>query len=184
MYAIISELDPEASLVVKDLWNKLREACNLMAIYELPTPHLTWLTAEELDVTAVERFLADLSNNTQPLTSFIFGFGIFSGDRPVFYMPLVKSQAMIDLHKEIWRQSTGLIKNENRYYSPNFWLPHITLAINDITKESLACALKAVAFETVEMQVIFNNLLVVSQQDLPANMANKRFQLSDKGVKS
>jgi hypothetical protein len=50
MYAIISELDKDSSVVVKDLWARLRDACGLRAIYDLPTPHFTWFVAESLDL--------------------------------------------------------------------------------------------------------------------------------------
>ena len=176
MYAIISELDPESAVVVKDLWGRLREACGLMAIYELPTPHFTWYVAEGLDVPAVESIIAELSVRTRQLTSYVFGFGIFSGERPVFYLPLVKSQAMIDLHNQIWSQAVACSQLPNRYYAPDFWLPHITLAINDITKESLACALESVAFERVEMTVSADNLIVVTQEDDPSSLAMKLFR--------
>ncbi len=175
MYAVISELDPQSSAVVKDLWHRLREACGLMAVCELPTPHLTWLVAETLDVPAIEAILAALSAGTHALASYVFGFGIFSGERPVFYLPLVKSQAMMDLHNEIWRRSTGYCDQLNKYYSPPYWLPHITLAINDITRESLACAMEVVAFEAVVIQVSVNNLIVVSTSDDSASTTYNQF---------
>ncbi|HOE69658.1 MAG TPA: 2'-5' RNA ligase family protein [Brevefilum sp.] len=181
MYAIISELDQESSVVVKDLWGRLREACGLMAIYELPTPHFTWFVAENLDVPAIEDILAELSASTCLLTSYVFGFGIFSGERPVFYLPLVKSQAMIDLHNEIWRRSIEHSEQPNPYLSPSFWMPHITLAINDITRESLACALESVAFDAVEMEVSGSNLIVVSQSDASSTMTYKRFYFKSYG---
>lgn len=178
MYAIISELDFKSSVVVKDLWARLREACGLMAIYELPTPHFTWFVAETLDVQAVKTIIADLSARSRELTTYVFGFGIFSGERPVFYLPLVKSQAMIDLHNEIWSQVISYTQRPTRYYSPNFWLPHITLAINDITKENLACAIESVAFEHVEMKVTADNLIVVAQEDDPSSLELKQFRFS------
>jgi len=178
MYAIISELDPQSSDIVKDLWGRLRQACGLMAIYELPTPHFTWFVAENLDVPAVEAVIADLSARTRELTTFVFGFGIFSGERPVFYLPLVKSQAMMDLHNEIWHQVMACSQHPSQYYSPKFWLPHITLAINDITRESLVCALESVAFEAVELQVCADNLIVVAQEDDPSSLALKQFRFN------
>ena len=178
MHAIISELDTQSSDVVKELWGRLREACGLMAIYKLPTPHITWFVAETLDVQSVEAIIADLSSRSRELSTYVFGFGIFSGQRPVFYLPLVKSQAMIDLHNEIWSQVIAFSQRPNRYYSPNLWLPHITLAINDITKESLACALESVAFEPVEMKVTADNLIVVAQEDDPSSLALKQFRFT------
>jgi hypothetical protein len=50
MYAIISELDQSSSVVVKNLWARLRDACGLREIYNLPTPHFSWLVAEALDL--------------------------------------------------------------------------------------------------------------------------------------
>jgi 2'-5' RNA ligase len=178
MYAIISELDSQSSDVVKELWSRLCEACGLKAIYNLPTPHFTWFVAETLDVQAVEVIVADLSSRSRELTTYVFGFGIFSGERPVFYLPLVKSQAMTDLHNEIWSQVISYSQRPTRYYSPNFWLPHITLAINDITKESLACALESVAFDHVEMKVSADNLIVVTQEDDPSSLALKQFRFT------
>jgi len=176
MYAIISEIDSKAGIIVKDLWGRLREACGLMAIYELPTPHLTWMVAEAFDVPVVEALIADITAITDEFTTYVFGFGIFSGERPVFYLPLVKSQAMFALHSQIWRQTLSYSHRPNQYYSPSHWLPHITLAINDITQESLACALESVAFEPVEIRITVDNLIVVAQDDDPSSMALKKYR--------
>jgi 2'-5' RNA ligase len=175
MYAIISEIDSKAGVIVKDLRGRMREACGLMAIYELPTPHLSWMVAEAFDVPLVEALIADIAESTDEFTTYVFGFGIFSGERPVFYLPLVKSQAMFALHSQIWRQTLSYSHRPNQYYSPSHWLPHITLAINDITQESLACALESVAFEPVEMRITVDNLIVVAQDDDPSSMALKKY---------
>lgn len=181
MYAIISELDAVASVVVKDLWGRLRDACGLKAIYDLPTPHLTWFASEQLDMAAATEIIADLANRTPGLNTCVFGLGIFSGDRPVFYLPIVKSQAMIDLHDEIWARMGSVSQNANDYYAPAHWLPHITLAINDVTRDNLACALESVAFEPVELSVVAENLIIVTQEDDPDSMVMKQFQFKGKG---
>jgi 2'-5' RNA ligase len=181
MYAIISELDAVASVVVKDLWGRLRDACGLKAIYDLPTPHLTWFASEQLAMAAATEIIADLANRTPGLNTCVFGLGIFSGDRPVFYLPIVKSQAMIDLHDEIWARVGSVSQNANDYYAPAHWLPHITLAINDVTRDNLACALESVAFEPVELSVVAENLIIVTQEDDPDSMVMKQFQFKGKG---
>jgi 2'-5' RNA ligase len=178
MYAIISELDPESAVTVKTLWGELRDACGLEAIYSLPTPHLTWFASEGLDVPAVKAILADVAAGRSGLTTYVFGLGIFSGERPVFYLPMVKSQEMIDLHNLLWEKVNPHARQPNIYYSPPYWLPHITLALNDVTRENLACALESVAFEPVEMVVSAENLIVVAQEDDPATMGLHQFRFS------
>lgn len=181
MYAIISELDNDSSVVVKNLWARLRDACGLRAIYDLPTPHFSWLVAEALDLPSAKAIIADLATHHLMLTSHVFGLGIFSGDRPVLYLPIVKSQAMIDLHNQIWEKLTPLADRVNGYYSPAFWLPHITLAINDLRRENLACALESVAFEPVELTISAANLILVVQKGNPPNNVLYQYRLASSG---
>jgi 2'-5' RNA ligase len=181
MYAIISELDNDSSVVVKNLWARLRDACGLRAIYDLPTPHFSWLVAESLDLPRAKAIIADLAAHHLMLTSHVFGLGIFSGDRPVLYLPIVKSQAMIDLHNQIWNKLGPMADRANGYYSPAFWLPHITLAINDLRRENLACALESVAFEPVELTIAADNLILVVQKGNPPNNVLYQYRLVSSG---
>jgi 2'-5' RNA ligase len=182
MYAIISELDLNSSVVVKNLWAKLRDACGLREIYNLPTPHFSWLVAEYLDLPRAKAILANLAAHHMILTSHVFGLGIFSGDRPVLYLPVVKSQAMIDLHNQIWDKLGSMTDRANGYYSPASWLPHITLAINDLRRENLACALESVAFEPVELTVAAENLILVVQKGNPPNNVLYQYRLASPGA--
>mgnify|MGYP001063603042 CR=1 FL=1 len=182
MYAIISELDHDSSVVVKDLWARLRDACGLREIYNLPTPHFSWLVAEALDLARAKAIIAELAAQYLMLTSHVFGLGIFSGDRPVLYLPIVKSQAMIDLHNQIWDKLGSMADRANGYYSPAFWLPHITLAINDLRCENLACALESVAFEPVELTISADNLILVVQKGNPPNNVLYQYRLANPGA--
>jgi 2'-5' RNA ligase len=181
MYAIISELDYDSSVVVKNLWARLRDACGLREIYNLPTPHFSWLVAEALDLPRAKSVIADLAAHQKTLTSHVFGLGIFSGDRPVLYLPIVKSQGMIDLHNQIWDKLESMTDRANGYYSPAFWLPHITLAINDLRRENLACALESVAFEPVELTIATENLILVVQKGNPPNNVLYQYRLASPG---
>jgi 2'-5' RNA ligase len=181
MYAVISELDNDSSAVVKSIWARLREACGLRAIYDLPTPHFSWLVANTLDLPRAKSIIADLAAEHLLITSHVFGLGIFSGDRPVLYLPIVKSQAMIDLHNQIWDKLGSMADHVNGYYSPAFWLPHITLAINDLQRENLACALESVAFEPVELTISAGNLILVVQTGNPPNNVLYQYRLASSG---
>ena len=181
LYAVISELDNDSSVVVKSIWAKLRDACGLKAIYDLPTPHFSWFVAETLDLPRAKGIIADLAAQHLALTSHVFGLGIFSGNRPVLYLPIVKSQAMIALHNQIWDKLGSMAGLANGYYSPAFWLPHITLAINDLRRENLACALESVAFEQVELTISASTLILVVQKGNPPNNILFQYRLASLG---
>jgi 2'-5' RNA ligase len=176
MYAIISELDPESSGTVNDLWHKLCEACGLIAIYDLPLPHLTWMVADDLEINESAPILRQISARTTPLTLHTFGLGVFTGEKPVLYLPPVKSIEMIHLHENIWDQVSPFSKDQKLYYSPKLWVPHITLAINDLTEDNLACAVTAIAFDTIELFIRISNLSIARYEDKKAGDILEVFQ--------
>lgn len=165
MYAIISELDPESSVTVSDLWQKLREACGLQAIYNIPTPHFTWFVADHLNFDEAAPILSQIAENTASLTLHTFGLGIFSGKHPVLYLPLVKSKEMIALHHQIWDHVQPFGEDVQLYYSPRLWVPHITLALQDLNRDNLACAVNRIAFDPIELFVSVNNLAIAEHED-------------------
>jgi len=179
MYAIISELDPKSSSTVNQIWRELCEGCGLTAIYNMPLPHLTWMVAEDLDIEKSKAYLAQISRRTMPLTLHTFGLGIFTGAKPVLYLPTVKTIEMITLHEEIWRQLSPVSTDQKKYYSPRLWVPHVTLALNDLNQENLACAINAIAFETIELFIRISNLALARYEDKKAGEIIENLKFSD-----
>lgn len=179
MYAIISELDPGSSTTVNELWRKLCEACGLTAIYNLPLPHLTWMVAEDLAIQKSVPILSMVSKKTTSLTLHTFGLGLFTGEKPVLYLPVVKSVEMISLHETIWDQIYPFSQDQKLYYSPKLWVPHITLAINDLTDQNLACAVNAIAFDTIELFIQISSLAIARYKDKKAGDILEQFNFRE-----
>lgn len=176
MFVLISELDQQSTERVQHLWQQLRIECGLKAIYELPTPHLTWFVAEELDILKSLSIIDRLTSETCGFETHCFGLGLFTGARPVLYLPLVKNQAMIDIHQKVWEQLTQCSDKLNKYYEPKFWLPHVTLAVNDVSVEKLYCAIKLLGQETLEIKISIENMIVVAQGADPSNEVMHQFR--------
>lgn len=165
MYAIISELDQKSSQYVSEKWLELCQICGLHAIYDVPTPHFSWLVAEEMDLEKTSAILAQIAGDAHPFTLHTFGLGIFTGEHPILYLPLVKTIDMINLHLSIWEQIVPLCHHFQNYYSPKLWVPHITLALKDLTRENMACAVGSIAFEPIELYVNVENLAIAQNDD-------------------
>jgi len=179
MYAIISEIDEQSGEKVNHIWQKLCEACGLGAIYATPTPHFTWLTAEELDVEKAKIILSTLAKNSPDISTHTFGIGIFSGVHPVLFLPLVKTIEMINIHQRIWDKISPHCKDLNMYYSSDFWLPHITLALKDINRENLACAINEIGFEKIELNVSMTSLAIAEHEDEKIGTILERFTVKN-----
>ena len=179
MHAIISRLDPDTTSIVNNLWQKLFDECGLNAIYTIPTPHVTWFAADKINLDRSKPLLSKIAEETQEFTLHTFGLGIFSGENPVLYLPMVKTSEMIRLHCEIWDQVAQYAQREKLYYSPSMWVPHITLALKDLTRENLACAVNAIGFEPIELYVVIDNLIVAEYEE--THIGEMLFQYEFKG---
>jgi len=176
MYAIISPLDADSADTVQNLWHLLREKCGLAAIYKFPTPHMSWFGSDDLDINRASPVLSQIAESSEPLNIHIFGVGIFTGKKPILYLPLVKSIPMITLHQKIWDQVQPYSEAAKQYYSPSLWVPHTTLALNDLTHENLCCAIDAIAFDPIELFVRVNSLIIAESDGENPGQLLDRFE--------
>jgi 2'-5' RNA ligase len=181
MKAVISELDPKSAETVSQIWQRLCVACGVKEIYNLPTPHFTWFLAEDIDIEKAAPMVEQIALDAEPFTLHTFGLGIFSGDKPVLYLPIVKTVEMIELHQAIWNRIQAYGEDAKLYYSPALWVPHITLALKDLTKENLACAVNTIAFEPIELFVKVDNLALVAYENDQTSEMLKIFHIRSQG---
>ena len=158
MYSIITELEEQAAVQVMHIWRQLHEACGLEGIFNYPNPHFTWFGAEEFDIDPCSSILNMVARATTPFSVHTNGLGVFPGEEPVLYLPLVKSAHIMDLHE--------------------FWVPHITLAIQDLRRENLSCAIDSVGFTPVEIFTIVDHFLIVKSDGSKTGDTLKRFRFS------
>jgi len=165
MYAIISEFDPDSIKTIRSFWQQLCRLCGLKEIYHIPIPHFTWLLAEEMDIGRVQTLIDRIASENEYLTVQTFGLGIFTGREPVLYLPIAKTLTLLQLHQNIWEGLLPYSKGVKQYYSPSQWIPHITLALKDLTQDSLECALSEIAFEPIELSCRALKLALVAYKD-------------------
>jgi 2'-5' RNA ligase len=93
------------------------------------------------------------------------GLGLFTGPVPVLYLALVKTDILMDLHRTLWESVGPLATDLNRLYSPDLWMPHITIAYQDLNGDNLACAMKNLVFTPVNLEIQVDQLALLYQND-------------------
>lgn len=163
MFAIVSLLDSASRSQVQRIWNELETNCGLTGVRVTPYPHFTWHTADSYESNHLESYLAKLAETVKPFTVQSTGLGIFTGVSPVIYVPVVKNQVMIKIHEKIWHEAKDLSNQANSHYSPDLWIPHITLAFKDITPEKMNCSLKQLSNRNFDWEIKIDNFAIVCQ---------------------
>jgi 2'-5' RNA ligase len=170
MYAIASLLDLRSEQIVKELWERFEENCGLVGVKVAPLPHFSWQGADSYQMEPVEETLAEISAQLMPFHVRTAGLGIFTGPLPVVYIPLVKDEQLLNIHKMLWERLRPYAVVPNPYYDPSHWMPHITLAIRELEPERLACAVADIARLRIEFDIVVDHTAIIYQTGGKAGM--------------
>jgi 2'-5' RNA ligase len=162
--AVVSVLDPHYYRQVEGLWEVLERCCELTGIRLTPLPHMSWQVAERYEVEAVTAALKAMSRRLEPMIVHTAGLGVFTGEAPVLYLPVVKSQELLDRHRLLWEALESLGRGVSRHYQPDRWIPHITLAHGEIKAKQVAKATEVLAKIGLSWEITLDNLALVGQE--------------------
>ncbi|MHB8575739.1 MAG: 2'-5' RNA ligase family protein [Dehalococcoidia bacterium] len=132
MAGVVSLLDMRRSATVERLWAELAREFGVRGVYETPFPHFSYHVADSYDAFRLRPILTRVCQAYQPFHVRTGGLGVFTGSRPVLYVPVVRDPALVRMHADLWAalESEGIGVQE--HYAPENWIPHITIGFGDL----------------------------------------------------
>ena len=176
MHGLVSLLDEQHYTLVEDLWRELHDDCGLQGIYVTPLPHFSWQIAEDYYWDELETALKQLANETKPFCVRTAGLSLFTGQAPVVYIPVVRTRELSEFHEKVWERILPFSKGISPLYSPPFWIPHISLAYQDVDHEKLHCLMEKLAFRTFNWEIMINNLTLIYEPDGTIGRIENQFE--------
>ena len=167
MDGIASLLDTISTEQVHRIWEKLQNKCAIPEIRDHIVPHFSWHVAERYKQESLTQTLKNFCEqlgNFQVKTS---GLGVFNGEKHVIYLGIVKDKTLLDNHLRIYEAVEPLAINPSPYYSPEHWVPHITLYIEEIfthlpedwnSDKTIMCVLEILLKQNFPMNIEVDNL--------------------------
>jgi hypothetical protein len=141
IYVLASLLDPDSDRKIRQTWEWLGDTCDLKGINLTPLPHISWQGADCYDFGGLETKVKKITRGLKQFSINASGLGIFTGINPILYLTIVKNITMLQIHKALWENAHLIAENLYSYYSPEEWVPHITLAARDINMKIDSLAL-------------------------------------------
>ncbi|RPI85436.1 MAG: hypothetical protein EHM41_10910 [Chloroflexi bacterium] len=163
MHGITTLLNVEQSSQVEELWQFLDKSCGLTGVMITPIPHFSWQVAEAYDMEGTKAILQEMAVDACPFQVYTTGLGIFTGDQPVLYIQIAKSKPLQELHEQLWTRLEKVCSGCKDVYSPQYWVPHITLAHGDVDENGLMCALKKLAFMQFHWEILVDHFAFAYQ---------------------
>jgi 2'-5' RNA ligase len=158
---ITSLLDEKHYKLTQQIWADLDYHLGLRGIYITPFPHFTYKVAQKFDLAELEPVLAQIATEQKPFRVRTGGIGIFPGEKPVVYIPVVRDAYLSNFHRELWQKLSGIGENAEFYYEPPHWMPHISLAFGDVTTDNLPDVIAYVNELDLYWELEVNNLAVI-----------------------
>ncbi len=161
MEGIVSLLDEEHYRLTESLWEELERTFGLRGIYVTPYPHFSYHVAKGYDAARLETALRCVADSTRAFPVRTGGLGIFTGQSPVLYVPVVRSLALSQLHQRVWEAASPLSSGEEAYYQPESWMPHITIVFGALPSETLPAVVHLLSERDFYWQISVDNLTYI-----------------------
>jgi 2'-5' RNA ligase len=176
MQAIVSALDDPYRELVENIWGELKAVFGLQGVIGSTRPHFTYHVADQYDAGAIDDALRGVARATPPFAIETHGLGVFRGEETVLYLHVSPAPALAGLHRRIWDAVAPIATEAKLVYAPATWVPHITLAIGDLTEEVLPVALQFLNRRTYEWALPVGNVCLIEDTSTAA-AAWRRFEL-------
>lgn len=137
LYGIVSTLDDAHHARIEHIWSELQDRFDVQGIHQTPVPHFSYHVATQYDTDELPAALLNLCGQFEPFTVRTAGLGIFTGEHPTLYVLIKPTEALLNLHKQLWEVITPIATEPSLLYHPNRWIPHITLTEYNIDHELL-----------------------------------------------
>ena len=158
VYGIVTILDERENAQVYQALKDLVDACGLPQDMLSPVPHFTWHVAAGYQQPEVDQLLQAVTIKAKTFRVAAFGLGLFTGATPVLHVPIMKKIRMIRFHSNLYKKISPLAQAPSKYYTPDNWIPHITIAQGIELPHYLACALERLAYQEIRIDIKVNHL--------------------------
>jgi len=178
MHGLVSLLPEPHYRQVQSIWDKLAAEHDLQGIRVTPYPHFSWQIASEYDFNRLEVLVGEIAQRTHPLQVRTAGLGLFSGPRPMVYVPIVKDLPLIELHAAIWQGIQLAAGGLSPYYAPPAWMPHISLAYKDISPDNIGPLMQTLAFQSFVWEMTIDNIALIYEPEGQVGALKFQIQLT------
>ncbi|MFD2785537.1 2'-5' RNA ligase family protein [Hymenobacter rubripertinctus] len=165
MLAITSLLNAQNADRINRLIQNLETEFGLDDVQATPDPHITYQLAGVRKRSALRQVLREVARHTQPFVAHTSGLGVFPGPNPVIYIPVLRSDALNQLHHRILRATAPLCLRTDKFSGPDCWLPHISLALHDTTPELLGPVMQYLNQHTFNLKLAITNLAILREEE-------------------
>ena len=160
-YAVATLIDQPTWQGILDQNSSIRDWFSTHGNEQDIITHFSWLVSQEMQVERVSGLLSDLAERTTQFTCTSGGLGIFPGTVPAITLNLARNIELSRFQEEIWNSCQPYIGNINQKYSPDRWIPHITMLHHGVGSMDYCDFLQKIISNEISFELNVNNLSLI-----------------------
>ena len=158
---IVSVLENKPYKDVKKIWKLFEKKYGSVGVQIFSHPHVTFQGGKSDNLRELKKGFQEIASKMKPFEIGVSGIAHF--DKKVIYLKVEKTNSLIELNKLINQflksHCTGLLE----YFTPENWIPHITLAIDDLTEENFEKAWNQLKHSKIKFKQKLHNICIVKR---------------------
>ncbi len=175
---VVSLLDDRSRARVEELWDELEARLGVRSVRRAPWPHFSYQVGD-YDEAGVHQVLERVANAACSFRVVISGLGIFTGVRPILYLPVVRVPEVSEMHRRVWDAMEDVCTAPVDYYRPARWVPHVTLAEDDLDDATLGAAVRMLSTRSLPSAASVDNLTFIDASGSQPKL-NGRFKFGSR----
>ena len=160
--SILTLLQPDAGKIA---WHQIERLRAAHGIVQKGVLHFSWHVAEHYSIESCREIMGSICTRLEPRTLTGTGLGLFTGETPVLYMPVIKVRWVDILHQELWKNLTPHSSGLVSHYSPENWIPHISIASKGAQPEQVTQLASEILMQKLEIEFRVDNLAIIYRDD-------------------
>lgn len=144
------------------MWWEIEEAFGVAVRYTKAFTHFSYhVVAGDYDLDQLGPIIDEIARRHPAFVVRTGGLGVFTGTEPVVFLNVVRTPELDLLHHELWERCTPRFGIGLPYYSPDAWVPHVTLAQGSRTRSQLPELMRALGTRELEWEITVDNLAII-----------------------
>ena len=164
MQGILSLLDAASAERVNKIFTELHNQFGLHGVEAFPYPHISFCFVAGYNQARIEERLHETVSRFKPFIVKTAGIGIFLNPNPVLFISVVRGTALERLHRLVIKAFPPL-DGDAGFYAADNWMPHITMAVGDLTAELLPDLIRVLSHRDFHWDITLDNLTFAEESE-------------------
>jgi 2'-5' RNA ligase len=143
--------------------------------------HFSWMVSQAINLETVSTSLQSIAETTLEFECMNGGLGVFSGEVPVVTFVLARNKKLANIHAKIWKSCVPNMDMVNKKYSPDAWIPHVTLLHYDLAPEDYCNFIEKSITTNIQFRIMVDNLAIIFKDGNKAGLLT-RYDLKKKEI--